>query len=273
PAEHARRVVLELLVDEPLQPGEVEDRVEALGDLAARQAHEHAADLDVRACAELGVEADAELDERREPARDPHGSRVRAVDAGEHLQERALAAAVRPDDAEELALGNREGHLPEGVVALVRDPVERVGEVLLEPGALLVRDPERLRDAADLDRVHARSAKRGDSRRWSHRPTPSTVSAMATGRRRVSTRAVTPACVASAPSSTRRPSCITCTNGFSSTSRSAHAGRIVIGYMIGAEKKRSDAATSQICDTSRNRTYSVEATSAIPSTNAYSSRR
>ena len=45
--------------------------------------------------AELGVEADAELDEGREPSADPHRPGVGAVDAGEHLEQRALAAAVR----------------------------------------------------------------------------------------------------------------------------------------------------------------------------------
>ena len=50
---------------------------------------------DVVARVELGVEADAELDERREPAVDAHRARVGAVDAGEDLQQRALAAAVR----------------------------------------------------------------------------------------------------------------------------------------------------------------------------------
>ncbi len=64
--------------------------------------------IDVVARGQVGVEADAELDERREPSgdRDPPG--VDAVDAGDALQQRALAAAVAPDDPEELPLGDLE---------------------------------------------------------------------------------------------------------------------------------------------------------------------
>ncbi len=52
---------------------------------------------------EVRVEADAELDERRQAAVDPDLPAVDAVDAGEALQQRALAAAVAPGDPEELA--------------------------------------------------------------------------------------------------------------------------------------------------------------------------
>ncbi len=47
----------------------------------------------------------------------------------------------------------------------------------------------------------------------------------------------------------------------------AQSGRMAIGYMIGAEKNRIGAATSQIWPTSRKRTYSVEAIRAIRVTN------
>src|SRR5262249_8348961 len=150
--------VLELLVDEALEACEFDDRVETLRELLLREADQHAVDLDVRPRRELVVEADAELDERRDPAADPHRSAVGAIDACEHLEQRALAAPVRADDAEELALGDRERHLAERVVALVLDPLEGMREVLLEPRTLLVRDPERLRDAHRLDRAHAASS-------------------------------------------------------------------------------------------------------------------
>ena len=166
--QHAGRVVLQLLVDEALEPGELEDRVEPFLDLALVEPDQHRIDLDVRPGAELGVEADAELDEGREPPADPHRPGVGPVDAGKHLEQGALAAAVGAHDAEELPLRDGERDVAERVVALVAHPPQRMREVLLQPRALLVRDPERLRDVDDVDRRavdHARSARRGDSRR------------------------------------------------------------------------------------------------------------
>ena len=152
PHLHARREVLQLLVDEALELGERDDLVEALLELALAQPEQRAVDADVVARRELEVEADAELDERREQPVDPNEAGVRAVDAGEDLQQRALAAAVRPDDSEELTRLDRERDVRERVVPLVRRPAERVQEVLLEDRPPLVRQPERLRDAGDLDR-------------------------------------------------------------------------------------------------------------------------
>ena len=103
PHLHPGRVVLQLLVDEALELREADDLVEPLGHLLRREAEQRAVDADVVARVEIGVEADAELDERRQPAGDADGAGVRAVDAGEDLQQRALAASVRADDAEALA--------------------------------------------------------------------------------------------------------------------------------------------------------------------------
>ena len=82
-----------------------------------REAEQRAVDADVVARGQLGVEADAELDERRQEAVDAHRARVLTVDAGEDLQQRALAASVRPDDPEELALVDRERHVVEARAA------------------------------------------------------------------------------------------------------------------------------------------------------------
>ena len=70
----------------------------------AGEAEHDRVDDHVVARGEIGVEADAELDERRQPAADLDPAGVDVVDPGEALQQRALAAAVAPDDAEELAL-------------------------------------------------------------------------------------------------------------------------------------------------------------------------
>ena len=68
---------------------------------------------------QLGVEADPELDERRELSPDDHIAGVGRVDAGDQLHERALAAAVRADDAEALALRDLERDAVQGDIALV----------------------------------------------------------------------------------------------------------------------------------------------------------
>ena len=67
PDAHARRVVLELEVEELLQLGERDDLVESPPRLAARQAEHHRVDHHVVARGQVRVEADAELDEGREP--------------------------------------------------------------------------------------------------------------------------------------------------------------------------------------------------------------
>ena len=147
------------------RPAKSKILVEPLLELALPEAEERAVDPDVVACGELRVEADAELDERRQPAVDSHRSGVLSVDPGEDLEERALAAAVRPDDPEELALVDREAHVVERLLHLVLGAVERVEDVLLERRSPLVRQPEGLRDAPDLDHrtAHTRSANHGSS--------------------------------------------------------------------------------------------------------------
>ena len=67
PHEHARRVVLDRRVDELLEPGELDDVVEAGGDLLLRQPEDGAVEEDVLAAAELGMEAGAELEQGRDP--------------------------------------------------------------------------------------------------------------------------------------------------------------------------------------------------------------
>ena len=63
---HAGRVGLDGRVDELADLGELDDLVEALGDLPLRQAEHDAVDEDVLAPGDLRVESGAELDERRD---------------------------------------------------------------------------------------------------------------------------------------------------------------------------------------------------------------
>ena len=68
PHVHARRVVLDRLVDEAFETGEAHDVVVARLDLGALQAEHRSVDEDVLATRDLGVEAGAELDQRRHTA-------------------------------------------------------------------------------------------------------------------------------------------------------------------------------------------------------------
>ena len=103
PDLHARRVVLQLEVDELVQLGELEHGLEPLARRGWAQAEHDAVDEHVVARREIRVEADAELDEGREAAVDQHPAGVGTVDPGEALEQRALARPVAADDAEELA--------------------------------------------------------------------------------------------------------------------------------------------------------------------------
>ena len=69
PHVHARRVVLHRRVDELLEAGEVDDVVEACVELLLRQAEDRAVEVDVLPARQLGVEAGAELEQRRDLAR------------------------------------------------------------------------------------------------------------------------------------------------------------------------------------------------------------
>ena len=97
PHVHARRVGLDRRVDEVLQLGELDDLVEALLDLALRQAEHDAVDEDVLAAGDLGVEAGAELDQRRDAAVDRRPLPVvgRVIPAT-HLSSVLLPEPLRP---------------------------------------------------------------------------------------------------------------------------------------------------------------------------------
>ena len=101
---------------------------------------------------QLRVEADAELDERGEPAGDLDPARVGAVDAGEQFQQRALARAVAADDAEELALADLEGDPVERAQLAVLARRERVDGPLFQRVDPLGRDAEGLMQVFDPDR-------------------------------------------------------------------------------------------------------------------------
>ena len=72
PDEHARRVVLDRRVDELGEAGELDDVVEAGGDLLLRQSEDRTVEEDVLPTAQLGVEPGAEFEQGRHPSFDQH---------------------------------------------------------------------------------------------------------------------------------------------------------------------------------------------------------
>ena len=151
PHVHPRRVVLQLEVGEVLELGELDHPLDPLGGLGRGEAEHHAVEQDVVARRELHVEAHAELDERRDPPRHLDPAAVEAVDAGQALQQRALARPVSADDPEELAGLDVEADVLEGVQAVAPRTPQRVQHPLLEGVPLLVGDAEGLRGAVDHD--------------------------------------------------------------------------------------------------------------------------
>ena len=152
PDEHAGRVVLDLQLGEVVELGEVDDPVVASLGLPAGQAQHGGVDHHVVVRREIGVEADAEFDERGEPSVHVDLARVCRVDAGEAFQQRRLAAAVATDDAVELAALYAEGDAAQAVHRVDDRPPERVQRPLLERVDALPRDAEVLRDTIDDQR-------------------------------------------------------------------------------------------------------------------------
>jgi hypothetical protein len=72
-------------------------------DLAPAHPHDRAAEVDVLAPREIGMEPRAHLDERGEPSVDADLPFRRHGDVGDQLEDRRLPRAVVPDDAERLA--------------------------------------------------------------------------------------------------------------------------------------------------------------------------
>ena len=145
PPRHAARVVLQLLVDEPLELGEREHLLEPRLRLTRCQPEQHSALDGVLPGRELGVEPDAEVDEGGEAAFDGDGPRIGDIDPGDAAEEGALAASVAADDPEELAAPHFEVDVAQRQLYLVLGVGERVAHAVLDRGHPLMREPERLR--------------------------------------------------------------------------------------------------------------------------------
>ena len=111
PHIHAAGIALDRRVEELLHPREGDDLVELASDLGAAHAEDGAVEIDVLASGELGMKASADLEQAGDAARDRDAPFARLGDARQDLQERRLAGAIAPDDAEHLAALNLEAHV------------------------------------------------------------------------------------------------------------------------------------------------------------------
>ena len=95
---HAARVVLHLAVDGVRDLGELDDGVEALVDVAARQAEEAAEHVDVLSATQDGVDAPAHLEEGANPPVGLAATGRLVHAAADHLEHRGLSRAVDADE-------------------------------------------------------------------------------------------------------------------------------------------------------------------------------
>jgi hypothetical protein len=162
PQEHARGVVLDRGVDEGLDLGEVDDRVVALAHLGGAHAEQLPVDRHVLASGELGVEPDADTDQRRDASLDAQPPRARCAHARQQAQQRGLARAVAPDDADRLAARHLEVDVAQRPGVLRASASHQAPGRAQQPGEqdLVVRRGLHvaLADAAERDRRTARRA-------------------------------------------------------------------------------------------------------------------
>ena len=138
---HPRRVVLQAQVDEVLELRELDRRVKASPRLRGAEPEHDGVDDDVLARGEVGVEADAELDEGAHAPAHADRAAVDAVDPGDALHQRALAAAVAPGDAEELPFADLEVDVLQRVQLFELAVADRVKDPFLDREGGFARDP------------------------------------------------------------------------------------------------------------------------------------
>src|SRR5206468_130439 len=96
------------------------DQREVALHIGAPDAHDFAVDEDVLAAGEFRVETCAELKQGGDAAARDDASGGGAKDPADHLEQRALAASVGPDEAHDFAFFDREGDVAQSPEVLVQ---------------------------------------------------------------------------------------------------------------------------------------------------------
>ncbi len=130
---HPGRVGAHRRIDELFDLRPLDDPPHAPLHLAAGEAQQRPLQHDVLAPGQLTVEAEAELEQRRDPADDEDPPCARRHHSGDQLQERALARAVPPDHPDGLAGLHLEGEVAQRLEFVEEEPpLESPDRVLLE---------------------------------------------------------------------------------------------------------------------------------------------
>jgi hypothetical protein len=132
PRIHAAGIVLDRLIHELADSGELRDGVEAGADLGRAQSQHGRGDEHVLAPGQFRVEAGAELEHGGDPAVHLERAGARADDAARDLQQRRLAGSVAAHDAEAFAAPRLEIDVAERPeIAVMLAPA--AGEGLAQP--------------------------------------------------------------------------------------------------------------------------------------------
>ena len=147
---HPGGVPLDLGVEEPFGPGEVDDGVEALVDLLAPHPEEGPVEIDVLPPGELGMESRPHLEQAAHPPPELDAARGRGGDPVDDLEQGALAGTVSADDAHHLAPAHVKGHAVQGfeLLEVLLLPLEALQQGLgrVRLLVLLAEDPVGLGD-------------------------------------------------------------------------------------------------------------------------------
>src|SRR4029453_14783537 len=128
---------------------EIDDAAVESVRLPAPEPEDRGAEEDVFAARELGMEADAQLEHRRDRARHLHAAQRGPQDAGHDPEESALARAVRAHETERLTAVEVQVHVAQGphVLAPLAVPgMEEREDAYLEVEGGVVPEDESLRD-------------------------------------------------------------------------------------------------------------------------------
>src|SRR5438874_1394217 len=121
PHHHARGIIANGHLQELPELAEFRDLLHLGTDAARRLALEITAKRDVFPAVGVPLEAEGDIEERTDPALDGARAARRRVDAGQHLEQRALAGAVMTENADAIAVAGAQAnvaqspHLDDGI--------------------------------------------------------------------------------------------------------------------------------------------------------------
>lgn len=161
---HAGGVILEGGVDEVGQLREFDDVLDALLGVAVAKTVEAGVEKDVFIAAEFGMEADAKLNKRCDPATGDDPALAGLQDAGDDLQQGAFAGAVVPEQAQGFARLDAQVNIVQGeemLAALALALVKKGEEARLHAHGAVVAEDKLLANVLDEDGGgHQRSSTR-----------------------------------------------------------------------------------------------------------------